>query len=132
LAIAATILAWGGQAVILKYLVTNASIQSVLFVAWVLGSLAGLVYFAYVGQVPTLGARQVFWIAVMAILAGVGYLGFMYSLSVAPATVVIPLSALNVAIAVVLSSIFFGEPLTGREIVGLILALAATVFLAAP
>ena len=132
MAIAATILAWGGQAVILKYLVTNASIQSVLFVAWVLGSLAGLVYFAYVGQVPTLGARQVFWIAVMAILAGVGYLGFMYSLSVAPATVVIPLSALNVAIAVVLSSIFFGEPLTGREIVGLILALAATVFLAAP
>ncbi len=130
IAITATILAWGAQAVILKYLVTDASLQSVIFLIWALGSVAGLVYFVYVGHIPPITFKQAAWIAVMGVLAGIGYLGFMYSLSVAPATIVIPLSALNVAVAVLLSAAIFGEPLTSREIGGLLLALAATVVLA--
>gem|GEM_PF-3505852 len=130
IAITATILAWGAQAVVLKYLVTDVPIQSVVFVIWVLGIVAGLAYFAYLGHIPSFDPRHVFWVVIMAVLAGIGYLGFMYSLSVAPATVVIPLSALNVAVAVVLSSVIFGDPLTSKEIAGLLLALAATVVLA--
>ena len=130
IAITATILAWGAQAVVLKYLVTGTSLQSVLFIIWVLGSVAGLVYFAYVGYIPSITLHQAIWVAVMGVLAGIGYIGFMYSLSVASATVVIPLSALNVAVAVLLSAAIFGEPLTSKEIAGLLLALAATVVLA--
>ncbi|NPA76359.1 MAG: EamA family transporter [Candidatus Diapherotrites archaeon] len=133
LAVAATILAWGAQAVVLKYLVSDVSLTSIVFIIWVAGSLGGLAYFLYAGwPVDSLSFRHVFWVLAMGVLAGIGYLGLMYALSVAPATVVLPLTTLNVAVAVVLASFLFRDPLTSREIAGLVLAIAAAFLLAAP
>ena len=55
----------------------------------------------------------------------VGLLCFFEALARGPATVVVPLTALYPAIAVVLSRVFLQEPLTLRHLAGLALALAA-------
>jgi len=55
----------------------------------------------------------------------VGLLCFFEALARGPATVVVPLTALYPAIAVVLSRVFLDEALTLRHLAGLALALAA-------
>ncbi len=131
-AIMVTIFAWGLQAVLLKYFVSNVSLRTLVFVAWFVGSLAGLVYFLLSGwNFPDLALSTAGLVVLIGALAVVGYLGFMYALSLAPATVVLPLSSLNVAFAVFLSALLFKEPLSARELAGLVLALVAVVLLAA-
>ena len=55
----------------------------------------------------------------------VALLCFFEALARGPATVVVPLTALYPAVAVVLSRVFLQEPLTLRHLAGLALALAA-------
>jgi transporter family protein len=60
-----------------------------------------------------------------AIAMAVGLLLFYQALARGPATVVVPLTALYPAVAVVLSRVFLQEALTLRHLAGLALALAA-------
>jgi transporter family protein len=59
------------------------------------------------------------------IAMAVGLLSFFEALARGPATVVVPLTALYPAVAVVLSRIFLREALTLRHLAGLALTLAA-------
>ena len=59
------------------------------------------------------------------IAMAVGLLSFFEALARGPATVVVPLTALYPAVAVVLSRIFLQEALTLRHLAGLALTLAA-------
>jgi bacterial/archaeal transporter family protein len=59
------------------------------------------------------------------IAMAVGLLVFFEALARGPATVVVPLTALYPAVAVVLSRVFLQEALTLRHLAGLALALAA-------
>jgi transporter family protein len=59
------------------------------------------------------------------IAMALGLLWFFEALARGPATVVVPLTALYPAVAVVLSRVFLQEPMTLRHLAGLALALAA-------
>ncbi|MBC8203951.1 EamA family transporter [bacterium] len=71
---------------------------------------------------------------IIGLLAGIaGALGFLFfylALSKGPATRVIPLTSLYVAVAAVLAIIFLGEDLTIRKALGILSAIAATALLA--
>ena len=58
-----------------------------------------------------------------------GFLFFYHALARGPATVVIPVTALYVALAAVLAFVFLAEPITVKKLVGLACAIAAMMLL---
>lgn len=59
-----------------------------------------------------------------------GFFFFYRAIADGPATTVIPITSLYVAVAVVLAFVFLGEPLTVKRALGVGLAVAAVVLLA--
>lgn len=64
------------------------------------------------------------------ITGAIGFLYFFNALSKGPATVVIPLTSLYVAVASILAFIILAEPLTVKKILGILCAIAAMILLA--
>jgi len=72
-----------------------------------------------------------FWASLGAGIAGaVGFLYFFNALSKGPASIVIPLTSLYVAIASVLAFTILSEPVTVKKILGIVFAIAAMTLLA--
>ena len=65
------------------------------------------------------------------IAGGVGFLYFFVALTKGPASIVIPLTSLYVAVASALAVILLSEPLTIKKILGILSAILAMVLLAA-
>ena len=68
------------------------------------------------------------------VAGGSGALGFLFfyrALARGPATAVIPIAALYVALAAVLAFVFLAEPVTVKKLVGLACAIAAMMLLVA-
>ena len=76
-----------------------------------------------------LEARWALVAALAGVCAAAGSLSLYRALSLAPANVVIPLSSFYVVVTVVLSSVFLQEPVTARQLLGMLLGLAAIVLL---
>lgn len=66
----------------------------------------------------------------MGISWGVGTVVFLYALEIGKVSLIVPLTALYPAIAVILAVIFLGETLGPREIAGIALAIIAGMLLA--
>lgn len=60
---------------------------------------------------------------------GLGTVLFIVALSKGRASIVVPLSGLSPAVSIILAVIFLGEPLTLREIIGILFALVASALL---
>ena len=72
-----------------------------------------------------------FWASAGAGIAGaIGFLYFFNALSKGPATIVIPLTSLYVAVAAALAFLILHEPLTVKKVLGILSAVAAMFLLA--
>ncbi len=70
------------------------------------------------------------WIGLIAGLTGaLGFRFFYQALEKGPASVIIPVSAMYILVAVVLAVIFLHEPLNLRKILGILAAIAAILLL---
>jgi len=65
------------------------------------------------------------------ITGAVGFLYFFNALSKGPASIVIPLTSLYVAIASILAFIILSEPVTLKKVLGILFAISAMTLLAA-
>lgn len=76
------------------------------------------------GDVPTLsGIKTRDWVALglSGLATGISWLAFYKALQMAPASWVVPIDKLSLALTVVLAALFLGEPVTGRVAVGVVL-----------
>jgi transporter family protein len=73
------------------------------------------------GEVPTLSSvRPKDWLALVlsGLATGASWLAFYKALQMAPASWVVPVDKLSLALTVVLAALFLGEPLTARTALG--------------
>ena len=69
------------------------------------------------------------WSLLAGIAGAVGFLFFFVALSRGPATVVIPMTSLYVAVAAILAFLILQEPLTVKKVLGIGCAIAAVILL---
>ena len=100
---------------------------------WIMATNAAIVLTV---TAPSVGAApNMPWAAVAALsgaFASMGSLTMYRTLSLAPASKVIPITSLYIVVTVLLSVLFLHEPLTVRKVAGIVLGLIAMILLADP
>ena len=123
---------YGVTAVLLKLAFRGISPALSLVIANVPIVLAGLGWMALQG---TTGWRSIGlnaptgWMALVAIMLPASILSYYKALSLGPASVVVPIFALSLTVAVVLGVLVLGEPLRLTRGLGVLFAVAAIVLL---
>lgn len=124
--------AYGINAVLLKLALRHIPAEVALAISNTMLVTAGFALVVFRGQ-SIVAHLNVSWSTVYLGLAGVtltvGVVSFYTALSRGPASVVVPVFAMNFAVASILGIVFLGEGMTVQRGVGLLLAVGAIILL---
>ena len=97
----------------------------VLVLAWVAAACAGSL-----GSIGAIPSRTWLFLVLSGLATGGSWLCYYYAVQNGPVSVVAPVDKLSVLVSVILSYFIFGEKLSRRALLGLILLTAGTLALA--
>ena len=125
LAAAAAAIGFAGSTLATKRLTRTESVTSILFWLTVMQSVFGLVCAAMDGRVTVPSAPNWPWLGVIALAGLFAHFCLTQALSLAPATVVIPLDFARLPVIAVVGMVLYDEPLEALVFVGAAVILAA-------
>ncbi|MEM3832078.1 MAG: EamA family transporter [Thermoprotei archaeon] len=124
-----SLIMWGLWGFILKFVSKNVEWHQI----YVIGSLITIVISSLTAMIYKdrllVSQRDAFIILVSSTAGALGYIFFIMALKDGKASIVVPLTALYPAIAVVLSYIILHEEITPLQLIGIILGIIAAVLL---
>ena len=97
----------------------------VLVMAWIVVLVSG-----EHRQLTTIPRRDLLFLALSGLATGASWLCFYRALQIGPLSAVVPIDKLSIIVTVIFAALVFGERLTRRGLVGLVLVIAGTVLLA--
>lgn len=97
----------------------------VLVMAWIVVLVSG-----EHRQLTTIPRRDLLFLALSGLATGASWLCFYRALQIGPLSAVVPIDKLSIVVTVIFAALVFGERLTRRGLVGLVLVIAGTVLLA--
>jgi transporter family protein len=96
----------------------------ILVIAWTIAFFRG-----GAAMLPTLSKQHLFFICLSGVATGLSWVFYFKALQLGKVTQVAPVDKLSVALAIVLSVIFLGEPLSLKNAAGAILIISGTLVL---
>jgi transporter family protein len=90
----------------------------------------GLLAWKIVGFRPEVHAKGIFYAVLTGVTGMLGTLFYFYSLRTGKVSVVVSLTALYPLITILLAHLFLREPVSGRQFLAMVLALAALILIA--
>lgn len=121
------IIAFGLWGFLLKVVIGKIGWKTTLFYVWIALS---LINFIFVLRYVDFGITRFHLLAFLAgIIASVGTIAFYKALSLAPASLIIPLSAQYILVTTFLCILLLKEPISLRLILGIIFSIIAIVLL---
>ena len=81
-------------------------------------------------QLSVIPRRDLIFLALSGLATGASWLCFYRALQIGPLSAVVPIDKLSIVVTVIFAALVFGERLTRRGLVGLVLVIAGTVLLA--
>jgi transporter family protein len=97
----------------------------VLVMAWIVVLVSG-----EHRQLSVIPRRDLIFLALSGLATGASWLCFYRALQIGPLSAVVPIDKLSIVVTVIFAALVFGERLTRRGLVGLVLVIAGTVLLA--
>ena len=97
----------------------------VLVMAWIVVLVSG-----EHRQLTTIPRRDLLFLALSGLATGASWLCFYRALQLGPLSAVVPIDKLSIVVTVIFAALVFGERLTRRGLIGLVLVIAGTVLLA--
>ena len=97
----------------------------VLVMAWIVVLISG--EHRRLTEIPR---RDLLFLALSGLATGASWLCFYRALQIGPISAVVPIDKLSIVVTVIFAALVFGERLTRRGLVGLVLVIAGTVLLA--
>jgi drug/metabolite transporter (DMT)-like permease len=125
LAAAGSALGFAGSAIFTKRLTRHEDIVSILFWLTVMQAALGLAGSALDGDVALPTAAVMPWLVVIGIAGVVAHLCLTKALTLAPATVVVPMDFIRLPAIALVGMLFYGEPLDLTILLGALVILAA-------
>ncbi|GAB4386840.1 DMT family transporter [Albidovulum sp.] len=117
--------AFAGTAILTKWLTARVSVLNILFWLSLMQSAFGLICAGIDGDIALPGRDNAGWVVVMGLSGLVAHLSLTKALSLAPATVVMPVDFLRLPVIAVIGMAFYGEALDPWVLAG-----GAIIFLA--
>lgn len=122
----ALLLVWGAWGLIAKFALRELDMQAVVWNQLASFTLIPIYFLFFREMLPIRFVwTGIGWALMAGLLGGGGTLILYTLLRSAPASVIIPISAIYPVITVLLSVLFLGEKLTWQQVVGLVFAVAA-------
>ena len=97
----------------------------VLVMAWIVVLVSG-----EHRRLSVIPRRDLIFLALSGLATGASWLCFYRALQIGPLSAVVPIDKLSIVVTVIFAALVFGERLTRRGLVGLVLVIAGTVLLA--
>ncbi|MCX6422012.1 MAG: EamA family transporter [Actinobacteria bacterium] len=97
----------------------------VLVMAWIVVLVSG-----EHRQLTTIPRRDLLFLALSGLATGASWLCFYRGLQIGPLSAVVPIDKLSIVVTVIFAALVFGERLTRRGLIGLVLVIAGTILLA--
>lgn len=119
------ILFWGLQGVLVKVALREADWRGFFLVYTIVAVLLSLGILLWRGW--SVGSIELS--AIAALVSLLGFIFYMEAINVGKVSLVVPLTSLSIAVAVILSVVFLGEKLDIYKDVGIVLAILAVVLL---
>ncbi len=107
----ASAVGFAGSMIVTKRLTRRVTVVCILFWLTVMQSAFALALAGWDGQIAVPGAAEAPWVAVMGIGGIVAHMGLTKALSLAPATIVVPVDFLRLPVIAVVGMLVYAEPL---------------------
>jgi len=121
------ILSFGLWGFLLKICTTKLDWKTTLTYVWM--TVFAILFFTYFIKVK-IAFGPYHGLAVAAgVLAAIGTVAFYKALSLAPASIIIPLSGQYILVTVLLAMVFLNEPVTLRSVAGIVFGITAMILL---
>jgi drug/metabolite transporter (DMT)-like permease len=125
LAAALAAIGFAGSAVFTRKLTRSETITCILFYLTVMQAVFGLVCAGYDGDITLPSVAALPWVLVVGLGGLVAHLCLTTALSLAPATVVIPIDFTRLPLIAVIGMLLYGEPLDAPVLIGAAIIFAA-------
>jgi drug/metabolite transporter (DMT)-like permease len=107
----ASAVGFAGSMIVTKRLTRRVTVIGILFWLTLMQSAFALALAGWDGQIAVPGAAEAPWVAVMGIGGIVAHMGLTKALSLAPATIVVPVDFLRLPVIAVVGMLVYAEPL---------------------
>ncbi|MGV6813348.1 MAG: DMT family transporter [Brevirhabdus sp.] len=116
---------FAGSAIFTKLLTRTETIASILFWLVVMQAVFGMIMAGYDGDIAWPRTDSWPWVGVIAVAGLVAHFSLTKALSLAPASVVVPIDFLRLPAIAVVGALFYAEPLDPMVLVGAVVIFAA-------
>lgn len=96
----------------------------ILILAWSIAVFRG-----GVATIPALSRQNIIFLCLSGVATGLSWIFYFKALQIGKVSQVAPVDKMSVAIAIILSVVFLGEPLTVKTVLGALLIIAGTLVL---
>ena len=125
LAAAASAIAFAGSIMFTKKLTRRTTLASILFFLTVTQSIFGIAFAGFDGDIALPSAASVPWLVVIGMCGLMAHFCLTSALSIAPATVVMPIDFARLPVIAVVGALFYQEPIELLVILGALVIFAA-------
>lgn len=102
---------------------------TIVIVTYLVGGSIGIGYLVLQGTIPSFTRPGLMYAVVSGVFFGIGGLTYYIALQQGSTAVATTIAALYFVVATILAFVFLGEPLHGRDLVGIALAIGAVALL---
>jgi drug/metabolite transporter (DMT)-like permease len=119
---------FAGSAVFTRKLTRTESITSILFFLTVMQAGLGLLFAGYDGDIALPTANNLPWVVLIAVAGLVAHFCLTTALSLAPATIVMPIDFTRLPVIAIVGVLLYAEPLDPYVLIGAVLIFAANYY----
>ena len=125
-----TILFWGLWAFLPKLAIRSIGVTSILIYEFVGSAVVAVVVLAHLGFRPDVEPRGIALSVASGLFAFLGVLTYLWAIRSGPVSLTAAATALYPLLTIILAAVLLSEPMSARQIAGVVLAITAMVLLA--